>query len=435
MIYNYLKKGGQNMSYKAIKTKLYLSQNEKKFLLFLMHEAKNLYNQALYNVRQHYFDTGQYLDYVENYKLLKDNTHYRTLSTSLAQSVIRKVDEAMKAFFGSIKSKKSKKVKLPRYLDKDAYYSLVDRMVYKANKHEYTLPRGKFIKRLSKQFEEISNKLIKKNLFLSEIESLTLKIETPKCITNKKIKEITIKEKYDGKYIEVIHVYEDDEEKENDDSMKTETMGIDFGYNNLAMCALTNGHHLLIDGLRLKSMNQRYWKKISRLASLRENQQILTKRMIGLMEKRNNQMTYGINKAAKLMIEHAKKEKVKEIIIGYNEGFKDIKSNKRNHQWFKAIPIARLRDRIILLAKANDIECQVINEAYTSKASFIDKDDFNQIDYSGKRIKRGLYQSKKGTLINADLNASLNMIRKCKPNALGTGFKGWNTPKRTYLFS
>jgi IS605 OrfB family transposase len=146
-------------------------------------------------------------------------------------------------------------------------------------------------------------------------------------------------------------------------------------------------------------------------------------------------MTYGINKAAKLMIEHAKKEKVKEIIIGYNEGFKDIKSNKRNPQWFKAIPIARLRDRIILLAKANDIECQVINEAYTSKASFIDKDDFNQIDYSGKRIKRGLYQSKKGTLINADLNASLNIIRKCKPKALGTGFKGWNTPKRTYLFS
>jgi len=364
------------MNYKAIKTKLYLSQNEKKFLLFLMREAKNLYNEALYNVRQHYFDTGQCLDYVDNYKLLsRESMHYRTLSTSLAQSVIRKVDEAMKAFFGSIKLKKNKKVKLPRYLDKDAYYSLIDRMVYKANKHEYTLPRGNFIKRMSKDFEDLSNKLIKKNLFLSEIESLTLKIDTPKCITNKKIKEITIKEKYDGKYIEVIHVYEDDDEdKENNDSMKTETMGIDFGYNNLAMCALTNGNHLLIDGLRLKSMNQRYWKKISRLSSLRENQNVLTKRMIKLIEKRNNQMTYGINKAAKLIITHAKKEKVKEIIIGYNEGFKDIKSNKQNHQWFKAIPLARLRDRIISLAKANDINYKVINEAYTSKVSFIDKD-------------------------------------------------------------
>ncbi|MDT8337056.1 MAG: hypothetical protein RQ856_04420 [Candidatus Izemoplasmatales bacterium] len=154
------------MTYKAIKTKLYLNENEKKFLLYLMHEAKDLYNQALYNVRQHYFETGKYLSYLDNYKLLsKDSMHYRTLSTSLAQSVIRKVDEAMKAFFGSIKSKKTKKtkkVKLPRCLGEDGYYPLIDRMVYKPNKNEYNLPRGNFIKRLSKDFEVISNKLTKK---------------------------------------------------------------------------------------------------------------------------------------------------------------------------------------------------------------------------------------------------------------------------------
>ena len=89
---------------------------------------------------------------------------------------------------------------------------------------------------------------------------------------------------------------------------------------------------------------------------------------------------------------------------------------------------------IISLAEENHIGYQVINEAYTSMASFIDKDDFKIKDFSGRRIKRGLYQSKKGILINADLNASLNMIRKSKPKAIETGFKGWNTPKRTYLF-
>ena len=421
------------MRYKAIKTKLYLSQNEKKFLLFLMHEAKHLYNQALYHVRQHYFEYGTYLSYVDNYKLLKDSIHYRTLSTSLGQSVIKKVDEAMKAFFGSVKSKKNKKVKLPRYLKKDGFFSLVDRMVYKPNDHEYILPRGHFIKKISKDFEDISKQLSKHALSLLEIETLSLKIDTPKCISNKRVKEITIKEKYDGKYIEVIHVYEDDDVT-NEHNTKKEVMGIDFGYNNLAMCAVTSGNHRLVDGLRLKSMNQRYWKRISKLASLRENQHVLTKRMISLMEKRNHQMSYGIYKAAKLIIEHAKKEHVKEIIIGYNEGFKDAKTSKKNNQWFKSIPIARLRDRIITLAEANDISYQVINESYTSVASFIDQDAFNQKEYSGRRIKRGLYESKKGTLINADLNASLNMIRKCKPDALGTGFKGWNTPKRTYLF-
>jgi hypothetical protein len=68
------------MTYKAIKPRLYLNKNERKFLLYLMHEAKSLYNQALYNVRQHYFESGKYLDYVDNYRLLKYSMHYRTLS-------------------------------------------------------------------------------------------------------------------------------------------------------------------------------------------------------------------------------------------------------------------------------------------------------------------------------------------------------------------
>jgi hypothetical protein len=117
----------------------------------------------------------------------------------------------MKAFFGSMRSKNSKKVKLPRYLKKDGFFSLVDRMVYKPNDHEYRLPRGNFIKKISKDFEDISKQLSKHALSLLEIETLSLKIDTPKCISNKRIKEITIKEKYDGKYIEVIHVYEDDD--------------------------------------------------------------------------------------------------------------------------------------------------------------------------------------------------------------------------------
>ena len=68
--------------------------------------------------------------------------------------------------------------------------------------------------------------------------------------------------------------------------------------------------------------------------------------MISLMIKIKNQMTYGINKAAKLIIEHAKKEKVKDIMIGYNADFKVIKSNKQKQEEFRPIHIARLRDSI-----------------------------------------------------------------------------------------
>ncbi|MCU0105482.1 transposase, partial [Acholeplasma vituli] len=265
------------------------------------------------------------------------------------------------------------------------------------------------------------------------LSDLSLDIPTPKCIQTKPIKEITIKSYYDGQYIEVVYVYLDETPKMKLDDL-TETMGIDFGYNNLAFCSVTNNEHLLLDGKRLKSMNQFYHKRIAKLASTRPNQTILTKQMIRLMDKRNHQMDYGIYKAAKLIIHHAIDNKVKQIIIGYNDIFKDERLSDIYNQWTKSIPIARLRDRIIYLAKQIGIETKVINEAYTSKASYLDQDEFVKGDFSGVRIKRGLYRSKKGTLINADQNASLNMIRKGNPNALWIGNKGANTPKRTYLF-
>lgn len=432
-----MRKGGRNVKYKAIKSKLYLNKNQRTFLLMLMHTSKNLYNEALYNVRQHYFETNTYLDYNSNYKLLSRNSdNYRILNTQQAQAVIRKVDEAMKAFFGSLRSRVNHKVRLPRYLKKDGHYPIFDRMVYKPNQDHYVLPRSNFIKRVSKYVEETKNCLDKQIIGLDVMESLKLEIETPRCITNKQIKEITIKPKYDGKYIEVIHTYIDEEETVEKENKRTENMGIDFGYNNLATCAVSNGNNLLIDGLKLKSLNQYYHKRISLLASKRPNQKVLTKKMISLIEKRNNQMTYAINKAAKLIIERAVTNDVGKIIIGYNEGFKDITLNDQYNQWSKSIPISRLKDRIIYLAEQEKIETIVINEAYTSKASYIDKDELSyQESFSGRRIKRGLYLSKDKILINADLNAALNIIRKGNPEAKWIGTKGWNTPKRTYLFS
>ena len=421
------------MPYKALKTRLYLNPNHHQFLLSLMRASRSLYNQALYNVRQHFIKTNGYLSYNENYQLLKDSEHYRYLSTTQGQMVIRKVDEAMKAFFGSLKSKVKQTIRLPRYLKKDTHYPIYDRMVYKPNSEIYTLPRSNFLKKVSKALELDSKQIHKHTYELNKVEPLSLDIPTPTCIQNKPIKEITIKSYYDGQYIEVIYVYIDETLKiETKDY--TETMGIDFGYNNLAFCSVTNNEHLLLDGKRLKSMNQFYHKRIAKLASIRPNQNVLTKQMIKLMDKRNHQMDYGIYKAAKLVVEFAVKQQVKEIIIGYNDTFKDERLSDTYNQWTKSIPIARLRDRIIYLAEQIGIETKVINEAYTSKASYLDQDEFVKGDFSGVRIKRGLYKSQKGTLINADQNASLNMIRKGNPNALWIGNKGVNTPKRTYLF-
>ena len=94
----------------------------------------------------------------------------------------------------------------------------------------------------------------------------------------------------------------------------------------------------------------------------------------------------------------------------------------------KSIPLARLRDRIVYLAEQEGIESRILNEAYTSKASYLDEDLFPKSEFSGRRLKRGRYQTKSGRLIHADQNAALNRIQKGNPNAVMIGTKGVDTP-------
>lgn len=136
----------------------------------------------------------------------------------------------------------------------------------------------------------------------------------------------------------------------------------------------------------------------------------------------------------KLIVEFSINEKITDIYIGYNEGFKDIILSEKYNQMAKSIPIAKLRDRIIYLCEINNINTFIVNESYTSLSSFIDKDEMNEnAKFSGKRVKRGLYKTK-NHLINADLNAALNILRKGNPE-IKVGNRGLNAPKRTYLFN
>lgn len=71
-------------------------------------------------------------------------------------------------------------------------------------------------------------------------------------------------------------------------------------------------------------------------------------------------------------------------------------------------------------------------EEYTSKCSFLDWEELYHHDtYIGKRITRGLFRSLAGILINADVNATYNMIRKVFQNAFkGHGEEIVLSPKR-----
>jgi len=59
------------------------------------------------------------------------------------------------------------------------------------------------------------------------------------------------------------------------------------------------------------------------------------------------------------------------------------------------------------------IKVIIIPESYTSLSSFLDGDlPTKQDKFSGTRIRRGLYRSSNGTIINADINAAYQIIRK-----------------------
>ena len=107
----------------------HLSKEDYSSLRELCHTAKNLANEAIYNVRQHYFNKKEYLRYEENYALLKESPNYRILNSNMAQQILREVDGMFKSFFGLIrlaqKGQYSEKCRIPHYLPKDGFTTLV----------------------------------------------------------------------------------------------------------------------------------------------------------------------------------------------------------------------------------------------------------------------------------------------------------------------
>ena len=94
----------------------HLSKEDYRSIKELCHIAKNLTNQAIYNIRQHYFAEGKYLNYEKNYALLKSSDNYRTLNSNMAQQILKEVDGSFKSFFGLLKKGKHalRNCRLPR---------------------------------------------------------------------------------------------------------------------------------------------------------------------------------------------------------------------------------------------------------------------------------------------------------------------------------
>ena len=390
--------------YLTVKQQLkHLSKEEYLSLRELSHTAKNLYNQAVYNIRQYYFQKKKYLKYQKNNSLLKSSENYKTLNSNMSQQILKEVDGSFKSFFNLLKKKNkgmyNAKVKLPSYLPKNSFTTLVIGFV-RLNEDTLVIPYS--------------------NSFKKNHKKISIKI--PPILLDKNIKEIRIIPKFNARFFEVQYTYEVQEEQRNLD--KTHALAIDFGINNLATCVTSKGRSFIIDGKKLKSINQWFNKENARLQSIKDKQKYGKKptlRQKYLYSSRNNKVNDYMSKTARKIINYCLENNIGTLVCGYNETFqRNSNIGKANNQTFVNIPFGKLREKLEYLCKLYGLIFVEQEESYTAKSSFFDMDILPKFEvdkpqtysFSGKRIKRGLYQTSKGYILNADVNGALNILRK-----------------------
>jgi IS605 OrfB family transposase len=314
---------------------------------------------------------------------------------------------------------------LPKYRKKKSLMPLITDQIrpiwYKGCKC-IKLPLSN-LARTSKIFNKVfEDELIDTFIKESELKKcFNIYIKIPKELYNSHIRQFRIIPNSCGTDYTVEFTYEVESfPKAKSDISKS--MAIDLGISNLATCVTCDNESFIIDGKSLKSMNQFYNKQKAHFQSLLPDNIRYSKRLAKLDNKRNRCVEDYLNKAVSTLMTKIKELSVDEVIIGYNKNMKKggiknehlkKKDKRRANQNFVSIPLSRFKDKLIFKCRQQGIKVISITEAYTSKASFYDNDKIEKGNYSGKRIYRGLYKRyNSNKLINADVNAALNIYKK-----------------------
>jgi len=370
----------------------------------LSHHAKNLYNQTLWTLREAYIATGHYFSYPQMDKAMKQvenlegEVNYRLLKSKVAQQTLRRVDKNFKSFFKANQD-------------------------FQRNPHKYKKPprpprfKQKRYDNLIYDYQAFS---IKGLLVILE---KGLEIELPTQLVSQTIKQIEIIPKTSS--FHAVFVYEEDPNHFEQVPQNEKVMSIDLGLNNLATC-VTNGviKPFIIDGRRLKSANAYYNKRKAFMQSQLEKQrkQKWSKKLQSLTNWRNAFVNDYMHRASHVVVKTCVDNGISKVIVGdVAKSLYHINLGKKNNQNFVNLSLGQFVEKLNYKLGSHSIELIVTNESYTSKASFVDNDSMpkrynpnakKKPTFSGKRIKRGLYKSSQGTLLNADANGAYNILRK-----------------------
>ena len=386
----------------------HLSKDEYAMLAEMCRYSNNLYNVALYNIRQYYFSEKKFLTYESNYHECKINENYGLLQAGVAQQTLKVADRSFKSFFNLVKKAKFgeyrfQDIKIPHYREKGGMFVLV------LSTNSINIKDGFLQIPMSRAFSKAhAGKLIK--------------IAFPERLADKKIKEVRIIPIFKGQYFKIQYVYEQAEQNLN--LSQDNALAIDIGLENFATCITTIGTSFIMDGRKLKSINQYWNKRKARLQSIADKQKNKSTKLIQrITTKRNNRTKDYVRKTARYIVNYCINNNIGTIICGYNGDFKrSINLGKMTNQQFTQISFGSLREQLSSLCEQYGMRYIEQEESYSSKASFLDLDEIPVYNpeqpytgkFSGKRIHRGLYRYSDGRIANADLNGAANIMRKSK---------------------
>lgn len=364
-------------------------------------------------------------------------SEYSYVQSSMADSAIKKHVDSFNGFVAlknkSIDGDYKLRVNPPRKHDVDCLHNII-------------IPQGSITsskKKLDAGYIELPlSREYKKQL---ESPDCRPRIKIPENIRDKKLIQVEIIPINNGRMFKAHFTYE--EEKDPWDLDESNVMGIDLGVNNFATIATNKGTPCIVDGKYLKNQIAFKSKKVAHYQSILNKQGLKkSKRITNINKKFKSIQDNFLNNAVNFILDLCQKEDIGTIVLGYNTKFQ-YKSNigAKQNQIFSHIAFKQFKEKLQTKCKIHDIKLIIQEESYTSKSSFLDddilpvyqpnQDEKTKYTFKGKRIHRGLYKTQKGKLINADVNAACNIIKKSKQKFNIEGLYKWaqTAPSRIKL--
>ena len=372
----------------------------------LTFKAKNLYNAGLYHIRQSIFERNKcqgeekpsvlsWVELVSQFRKEKQGDML-ALPSKVSTNILKSLGSSIHSYYQLLKCYHDKsnlsvtsKPQLPRYLHKTEGRSVVE-----------------FTNQTISRKRGVNGELIlcPKNLNLS----IPTKVTNPKCVR--------IVPKLKAFVIEVIYEVEVSPLKSTGNYA-----AIDLGVDNLATITFSNGANpLVVKGSKLKSINQGYNRLIAKVTSKLPVNQKTSQHIHRLWKNRECKLQSELHKITSFLSLYFDEMAIETVFIGKNQGWKqEVSLGKKTNQSFTQIPFNTFISQLTYKCLVKGIEVIEQEESYTSKASFLDEDEIpvykdvqDKPQFSGKRISRGLYQSKGGRVLNADVNGSYNILVK-----------------------